>query len=121
MIWTKQHNDMHIREMYLFDLWKYKKGSPQRGNVSEQISALNDLDDHKFDVTQKSIRDHYNLLENQKKRLKDEEKASGTSPVHSDFEDAMENIIQLLTGKHEEDQEMILRRTKNMMLMQQKY
>ena len=39
MIWTKQHNDMLIREMYLFDPWKYKKGSPQRGNVWEQISA----------------------------------------------------------------------------------
>ena len=65
---------------------------------------MNDLDDPKFDVTQKSIRDHYNLLEKQKKRLRDEEKASGTSPVHSDFEDAMENIIQLFTGKDEEDQ-----------------
>ena len=106
MIWTEQHNDMLIREMYLFEPWKYKKGSPQRGNVWEQISAsLNDLDDPKFDVTQKSIRDHYNLLEKQqKKRLRDEEKASGISPVHSDFEDAMENIIQLFIGKDEEDQ-----------------
>ena len=106
MIWTEQHNDMLIREMYLFEPWKYKKGSPQRGNVWEQISvSLNDLDDPKFDVTQKSIRDHYNLLEKQqKKRLRDEEKASGISPVHSDFEDAMENIIQLFIGKDEEDQ-----------------
>ena len=81
-------------EMYLFKPWKYKKGSP-RGNVWKQISApLNDLDHPMFGVTQKSIRDHYNVLEKQqKKRLRDEEKASGISPVHSDFEDAMENII----------------------------
>ena len=105
MIWTEQHNDMLIQEMYLFEPWKYKKGSPQRGNVWEQISAsLNDLDDPKFDVTQKSTRDHYNLLEKQqKKRLRDEEKGSGISPVYSDFEDAMENIIQLFIGKDEEE------------------
>lgn len=77
MIWTEQHNEMLIREMFLFEPRKYRKGSPQRGNVWEQISAfLNDLDDPKFDVTQKSVRDHYNLLEKQqKKRLRDEEKA----------------------------------------------
>lgn len=43
MIWTEQHNDMLIREMYLFEPWKYKKGS-QGGNVWEQISvSLNEL------------------------------------------------------------------------------
>jgi hypothetical protein len=66
---------------------------------------LNDLDDPKFDVTQKSVRDHYNLLEKQqKKRLKDEETASGISPDHSEFEDAMEDIIERFMGKDEEDQ-----------------
>ena len=106
MIWSEQHNDMLIREMYFFEPWKHKKGSPQRGNVWEQISAsLNDLDDPKFDVTQKSVRDHYNLLEKQqKKRMRYEETASGISPDHSEFEDAMEDIIQLSMCKDEEDQ-----------------
>ena len=62
MIWTEQHNDMLFREMYLLEPWKYKKESPQRGNVWEQISAsFNELDDAKFDVTQKSIGDHYKI------------------------------------------------------------
>ena len=82
MIWTDQYNDMLIREMYLFEPWKHKKGSSQQGNVWEQISAsLNDLHDPKFGVTQKPVRDHYNLLEKQqKKRMRYEEKASGISP-----------------------------------------
>ena len=67
---------------------------PPNYNALATALPLNDLDHPKFDVTQKSIRDHYNLLEKQqKKRLRDEEKASGISPVHSDFENAMENII----------------------------
>ena len=62
------------------------------GNRS--VLSLNELDDPKFRVTQKSVRDHYNLLEKQqKKRMRDEKKASGISPVHNDFEDGMENIM----------------------------
>ena len=36
--------------------------------------------------------------------MKDEEKPSGISPAHSDFEDAMENIMRLFIGKDEDDQ-----------------
>lgn len=106
MVWTEHHNEMLIREMYLLAPWEHKKGSPQRGNVWEQIScSLNDLDEPKFNVTQKSVRDHYNLLERQqKKRIRDEEKASGISPEHTEFEDSMEDIISLFLRKDEEDQ-----------------
>ena len=69
MSWTDEHNDILIREMYLLEPWNYKKGSQQRGTIWEQISdSLNDLDNPKFYVPQKSVRDHYNLLEKQQKR-----------------------------------------------------
>ncbi len=46
MVWTEEHNDILIREMYLLQPWNYKKGSQQRGNIWEQISnSLNDCDD----------------------------------------------------------------------------
>ena len=48
-------------------------------------------------------------------------KASGISPDHSEFEDAMEDIIQLFIGKDEEDRKMMLKGKKNLMPMQQKY
>lgn len=69
--------------MYFLAPWEHKKGSPQRGNIWEQIScALNDLNELKFNVTQTFVRDHY-------KRIRDEEKASGISPEHREFEDSM--------------------------------
>ena len=106
MVWTEAHNEMLLREMYLHEPRQFRKGSPQRGNVWEQISvSMNDLEHPKFDVMQKSVRDHYNLLEKQqKKRLREEEKASGISLDHSEFEDSMEDIIELFKMKDEEDQ-----------------
>lgn len=81
MFWAAVHNEVLIREMYLFEPWQFKKGSKQRGQVWEQISdSLNEIDSPKFSVNQKAVRDHYNLLEKEhKKRIRDEEKASGIS------------------------------------------
>ncbi|XP_046862100.1 uncharacterized protein LOC124455508 [Xenia sp. Carnegie-2017] len=85
MTWTNEHNEILVREMYLFQPWNFKKGSQQRGNAWKMISdSLNDMDHPKFNVTQKSVRDHYTLLQKQqKKRLREEEKASGISPEPS--------------------------------------
>ena len=33
MVWTNQHNEVMLQEMYLFEPWKYKRGSKQRGQV----------------------------------------------------------------------------------------
>lgn len=106
MAWTDEHNDLLVREMYLLEPWNYKKGSQQRGNIWEQISdSLNDLDNPKFNVTQKSVRDHYNLLEKQQKRkLREEERASGIAPDHSEIEISIEDIIERFKNKDEEDE-----------------
>ncbi|XP_028413114.1 uncharacterized protein LOC114535973 [Dendronephthya gigantea] len=105
MSWTDENNDILIREMYLLEPWNYKKGSQQRGTIWEQISdSLNDLDNPKFYVTQKSVRDHYNLLEKQQKRkLREEERASGIAPDHSEFEISIEDIIERFKNRDEED------------------
>ncbi|XP_046846764.1 uncharacterized protein LOC124440411 [Xenia sp. Carnegie-2017] len=65
--------------------------------------SLNDMDSPKFNVTLKSVRDHYTLLQKQqKKRLREEEKASGISPEPSAVETSIEEIIQLFRNKDEE-------------------
>lgn len=96
MLWTAEHNEVLIREMYLFEPWQFKRGSKQRGQVWEQISdSLNDIDSPKFTVSQKAVRDHYNLVEKEhKKRIRDEEKGSGISPEHTDFDNSMEDVIE---------------------------
>ena len=95
MTWTAEHNELLVREMHLYQPWKYKKGSQQRGHAWDMISELlNDIVCPKFSVTRKSVRDHYTLLqEQQKRRLMEEEKASGISPEPSEVEIAIEEMI----------------------------
>ena len=92
MTWAEEHNDLLICEMYLFEPWKYKKGSKERGEMWEKISnSLNYLDKPTFNVTQKSVRDHYNLLKKQQqRRLQEEERAFGISPEPTELEPALE-------------------------------
>ncbi|CAB4025800.1 Hypothetical predicted protein [Paramuricea clavata] len=105
MTWTDEHNEVLIREMFLFQPWNYKKGSQQRGHAWEMISdSLNDLNTPMFGVTQKSVRDHYTLLQKQqKRRLREEEKASGISPEPSEVEIAIEEMIELFRSRDDDD------------------
>ena len=91
--------------MYLFEPWKYKRDSKQRSEVWERISkSLNDHESPRLTVNQKSVRDHYILLEKeQKKKTREEEKASGIAPVHMPFDDSMANIIERFRERDCED------------------
>ena len=106
MVWTDKHNETFVAEMYLHEPWKYKKGSKERGNVWDMISeSLNSYDHPKFSVCLKSVRDHYNHPEKeQKRKIREEEKASGIAPEHSAFDDSMEDIIERFKARDEDDQ-----------------
>ena len=107
MVWTNKHNEVLVQEMYLFEPWNFKRGSKQRGQVWERISeSLNQYESPKFTVNQKSVRDHYIFLEKeQKKKIREEEKASGVTPVHTSFDDSMADIIERFREKDAEDQQ----------------
>lgn len=81
--------------MLLFEPWKYKRGSKERGQLWERISeSLNEHESPRFTVNQKSIRDHYILLEKEQKyKIREEEKASGIAPQHTPFDESMTEII----------------------------
>ena len=85
MVWTNKHNEVLVQEIYLFDPWNFKRGSKQRGQVWERIGeSLNQYESPKFKINQESVRDHYILLKKeQKKKIREEEKASGIAPVHT--------------------------------------
>ena len=56
----------------------------------------------------KSVRDHYSHLEKeQKRKIREEEKASGIAPEHSAFDDSMEDIIVRFKARDEEDQRQV--------------
>ena len=75
MVWTDKHNEIFVVEMYLHEPWKQKKGSKERGNVWDMISeSLNRNDHPKFAASLKSVRDHYNHLKEQRRKIREEEK-----------------------------------------------
>ena len=77
--------------------YKYKVGSPKRGNAWTQIAdILNSISEPKFRVNQRAVRDRFNLLEKTfKKKMADEEKASGINPQElSNNELAIQEIIE---------------------------
>ena len=107
MVWSNKHNEVLVQEMYLFEPWNFKRGSKQRGQVWKRISeSLNQHESPKFTVNKKSVRDHHIFLEKeQKKKIREEEKASGTAPVHASFDDSMADIIERFREKDADGQQ----------------
>ena len=88
----------------LFELWKYKLGSRERGNCLDRIAeSLNQLQEPFFNVSQKSIRDRLKILErNFKRKDRFERNASGISPEKSEIDVIMEDYLE---RKEEQERE----------------
>ena len=74
-----------------------KKGSPERGTIWTAIAdSLNQIKEPNFSVDQRSVRDHYRLLEGKfVKKQNEEERATGISPDEdTEFDNGMADIIQ---------------------------
>ena len=70
MKWTDSHDTMLLREILLFEPWKYRHGSVERGNVWESIAEpLNQIKSPSFKVNQRSVRERYQLLETNLKNV----------------------------------------------------
>lgn len=82
MEWTENHDVLLLREIMISDLFTLKKGSVQRGERWEEITAkLNQVSDPRFNLKDKrAVRDRWTLLQKKyKAKLREEEKASGIS------------------------------------------
>ena len=73
------------------------KGTTERGEIWANLATcLGSYTELKFRVTQRSIRDRYLLLERKyKKKITEEEKASGVSPEPTELDQLMEDIVAL--------------------------
>ena len=82
MEWTETHDILLLREIMTSDLFKFKKGSVQRGERWEEITDnLNDISDPSFSLKDKrAVRDRWALLRKKYKSKLREEAASGISP-----------------------------------------
>ena len=101
MEWTEDHDHSLCQEILALEPFKAKKGSIARGQIWDQIASnLNSLEIPRFKVTKRSVRERYTLLiEKLKKKLKEEEKASGIETDMNDVEKALEEILEKILEK----------------------
>ena len=96
MFWTEEHDKLMCREILAVDPFSgMKKGTVQRGSKWKVIENLTAIETPTFKVDTRSVRDRYNLLSQKlRKKLKEEEKASGIDTEMSEVETALEEIIE---------------------------
>lgn len=96
MIWTEPHDEMLCREILTYEPYNFKSGTVQRGEAWKMIAeSLNSIENPKFTVNHRSVRERYTILEkNYVKKNNAEEKATGISPDEmSDLDKALEEIV----------------------------
>ena len=95
MEWTKQHDRALLDEMTISDLFQYKKGTPERGQVWDSIAGnLNAMDYPKFKVAKRSCRDRWTLLRTKyKRRMSEEIQATGIDAEVRELDKIIEDLI----------------------------
>ena len=112
MFWTERHDTILCREILIHNPFQNKKSSIQRGqvwkNIAERLVTVKEVR-FKADLDQRAVRDRYNLLANKlRRKLKDEEKASGIETGMTELEAALEDLIERedqSDAQHKENQE----------------
>ena len=103
-VWSKQNDTLFCREILLYKPFKFSKKvrSVERRKAWETIAGnLNGIEDPKFRVTARCVRDRYAYLTSRKStQLKDAERASGIAVVETELDVLLEEILE----KEKEDE-----------------
>ena len=96
MQWKPEHDVIFLREVLASDLYSTRKGSTERGKIWSQIAErLNEASSCKFNVGQKSLRDHLKLLmQKYKQKMKMEERAIGIDTEMTETDVMLEEICE---------------------------
>lgn len=98
MFWTEEHDIMLCRQMLAVNPFtSTKKGTVQRGaQWNEIVDNLMGIENPKFKVDQRAVKDRYTLLSQKlRRKLREEEQASGIDTDMTELEDALEDIIDI--------------------------
>ena len=110
MCWTKDHNILLVREVLAVNPFTEPKGSRERAKLWEKVAiSLNAITAPRFSVTVRSVRDRVNLVlvKKYKKRIAEEEKASGIEvEPESKFYRGMELICQRAEASDRDHQDL---------------
>ena len=97
MEWKTECDLLLLEEIVVSEPYQYKSSTRERGKIWEDITErLNANDAFKNQLGNKrAIRDRYTLLAKKfKKRMAEEERASGVSPEMSEQDKLLEQIIE---------------------------
>ena len=97
MVWLESHDEIFIREVRLYEPWNFRHGSVELGLVWKRIpKALKKMKEPKFKVDDRSVRDHYRILEKKFKRKENnKEKPSGINPPEeTELEQGLRDCIE---------------------------
>ena len=95
--WAQLHDDLLLGEVLNSEVWLTKPGSMERGDKWKAIvDTLNDIECPEFATNQRSARElfHY-LFEKRKVKNREEERASGISPVVTEIDKLLDELIEL--------------------------
>ena len=109
MIWTQEKDYIMLTAMAGEGVFDSKAGTRERGNAWQAVAdSLNCHEAQKFSVTQRSVRDRYNILVKRVKKNspKKKEKSGGGDSELSESEKLVEELIALSeeAEKRTEDQ-----------------
>ena len=97
MKWTEEHDELLVREILTVEPFMYKPSTRESGKAWTQIAEiLNAIPSPNFRVTQRSVRDHYGVLEKQfTQKIAAEEKSSGVDPPDlTEVEVGLQEIVE---------------------------
>lgn len=96
MAWTDYKDDLLLREMLLFEPFKFKPRTKERGNAWKMVAEnLNQLDSEKFKVDQRAVRERFGILKTHfETKTREELKASGIAPENDEIMNALEDILE---------------------------
>lgn len=94
MKWTDAHDVMLCREILLMRPYSFKPGTKESGSAWFSVASdLNTVQELKFTVNQKSVRDRTKLLlEHYNTRMREQENASGSNDNPSEIDQLMCDI-----------------------------
>ena len=94
MVWTKDHDVLLIREILVFRSFTFMFGSRERGQAWDKIAdTFNTVQQVRFSVDQRGVRERYAKLEKAyKKKMREEHQASGISPEINELDQGLETI-----------------------------
>ena len=97
MKWTEEHELLMLRELMLLQPWLHKKGTSERGDDWEKLAvSLNTIPRPQFCVIQQCVRDHYSTIEKRRKKVREEDRASGIAPEEDkELDQLLDEIIEL--------------------------